>query len=224
MPAPCTLSDSGEYAVRHNPFVYYTDIQTTSQCNNDVPYTQLATDLGSAATTPNYAFITPNLIDDMHDGTIAQGDTWLQNNISAYANWCVLNNSLLIVTFDEDDSLHANRIVTLFYGPMVVPGQYPQPITHYNILRTIEDMYSLPHDAATVSAAPVTGIWVAPLCYANCDGSAAAPVLNANDFQCFLNAFANSDSYANCDGSTADPVLNGNDFQCFLNQFAYGCP
>jgi hypothetical protein len=60
-------------------------------------------------------------------------------------------------------------------------------------------------------------------CYANCDGSAAAPVLNANDFQCFLNKFAGGDLYANCDGSTAAPVLNANDFQCFLNMFAAGC-
>jgi hypothetical protein len=66
---------------------------------------------------------------------------------------------------------------------------------------------------------PCTG---AP-CYANCDGSTAAPVLNANDFQCFLTKFAAGDSYANCDGSTAAPVLNANDFQCFLNKFGAGC-
>ena len=60
-------------------------------------------------------------------------------------------------------------------------------------------------------------------CYANCDGSISPPVLNANDFQCFLNTFAALDSYANCDGSTAPPVLNANDFQCFLNTFAAGC-
>jgi hypothetical protein len=62
-----------------------------------------------------------------------------------------------------------------------------------------------------------------PPCYANCDGSTAPPVLNANDFQCFLNKFASSDSFANCDGSSAPPVLNANDFQCFLNAFATGC-
>src|ERR1043165_5393537 len=60
-------------------------------------------------------------------------------------------------------------------------------------------------------------------CYPNCDASTAPPVLNANDFQCFLNAFAAQASYANCDLSTADPVLNANDFQCFLNMFAAGC-
>jgi hypothetical protein len=60
-------------------------------------------------------------------------------------------------------------------------------------------------------------------CYANCDQSTAPPVLNANDFQCFLNKFAGADSYANCDQSTVAPVLNANDFQCYLNKYAAGC-
>jgi choice-of-anchor B domain-containing protein len=61
-------------------------------------------------------------------------------------------------------------------------------------------------------------------CYANCDGSTAAPILNVLDFSCFLNRFAAGDSFANCDGSTAAPVLNVLDFSCFLNKFAAGCP
>lgn len=62
-----------------------------------------------------------------------------------------------------------------------------------------------------------------PPCYPNCDGSTAAPILNVQDFACFLNAFASQDPYANCDGSTAAPVLNVQDFACFLNAFAAGC-
>ncbi len=62
-----------------------------------------------------------------------------------------------------------------------------------------------------------------PGCYANCDRSTAAPVLNVNDFTCFLNQFAAGSAYANCDGSTTAPVLNVNDFTCFLNRFAAGC-
>jgi hypothetical protein len=65
---------------------------------------------------------------------------------------------------------------------------------------------------------------VSTTCYANCDGSTAAPVLNVNDFVCFNNRFAAGDSYANCDGSTSAPVLNVNDFVCFNNRFAAGCP
>ena len=60
-------------------------------------------------------------------------------------------------------------------------------------------------------------------CYANCDGSTGTPVLTANDFQCFANAFAAGSSTANCDGSTGTPSLTANDFQCFANAFAAGC-
>ena len=61
-------------------------------------------------------------------------------------------------------------------------------------------------------------------CYANCDGSVQQPVLNVQDFTCFLDRFAAGDPYANCDGSQTQPVLNVADFSCFLQQFAAGCP
>jgi hypothetical protein len=63
-----------------------------------------------------------------------------------------------------------------------------------------------------------------PACYANCDNSTIAPVLNVLDFNCFLNRFSAGDSYANCDNSTIAPVLNVLDFNCFLNRFSAGCP
>jgi WD40 repeat protein len=61
-------------------------------------------------------------------------------------------------------------------------------------------------------------------CYANCDLSTTPPILNVQDFSCFLNLFAAGSSYTNCDGSTVPPVLNVQDFACFLNRFAQGCP
>jgi autotransporter-associated beta strand protein len=61
-------------------------------------------------------------------------------------------------------------------------------------------------------------------CYANCDGSTTAPVLNVGDFTCFLQKFAAGDPYANCDQSTTPPVLNVGDFTCFLQKYAAGCP
>ena len=64
---------------------------------------------------------------------------------------------------------------------------------------------------------------LAPVCYANCDSSTVAPILNVLDFACFLNRFAAGDAGANCDGSTTPPVLNVLDFACFLNSFAAGC-
>jgi hypothetical protein len=64
----------------------------------------------------------------------------------------------------------------------------------------------------------------APFCYANCDESTTAPILNVEDFSCFINRFAVGDAYANCDCSTTEPVLNVEDFSCFINKFAAGCP
>jgi uncharacterized membrane protein len=62
-------------------------------------------------------------------------------------------------------------------------------------------------------------------CYANCDGSGVAPILDAADFSCFLSRFlAGDEVYANCDNSSVPPVLNVLDFNCFLNRFGQGCP
>jgi hypothetical protein len=82
------------------------------------------------------------------------------------------------------------------------------------------------------------GAWVpdpnfTAACYANCDNSSVAPVLNAGDFTCFLNSFNAAQSlsaaqqltaYSNCDQSTTPPVLNAGDFTCFLTRFRAGCP
>ncbi|MEX2217213.1 MAG: hypothetical protein WD749_00510 [Phycisphaerales bacterium] len=61
-------------------------------------------------------------------------------------------------------------------------------------------------------------------CYANCDESTQAPVLNVADFGCFLTRYAAGEAYANCDESTQAPVLNVADFGCFLTKYAAGCP
>jgi hypothetical protein len=62
------------------------------------------------------------------------------------------------------------------------------------------------------------------VCFANCDASTLAPILNVNDFTCFMTRFASGDTAANCDGSVAPPVLNVDDYLCFLNRFSAGCP
>ena len=68
------------------------------------------------------------------------------------------------------------------------------------------------------------GATLAADCYANCDGSTTAPVLNVNDFICFQQRFAAGSPFANCDGSTTPPILNVNDFICYQQKFAAGCP
>ena len=101
----------------------------------------------------------PNLDDDMHDGSIAQGDAWLYQNLSQYAAWAKANNSLLILTWDEDDNTPRNQIPTVIYGANVMPGSYSEPISHYNVLSTLEQMYGLPKLGYATRAPAITDIW-----------------------------------------------------------------
>jgi acid phosphatase len=143
---------SGEYARKHNP---WSDFPAIPRADNrtfaDFP--------ASFAALPTISFVVPNLLHDMHDGTVAEGDTWLRNNINGYARWARANNSLLIVTWDENDGSSGNQIATIVVGAGVVRGTYRQNISHYNVLRTIEDCYGLRHAGASASAAPVSAIF-----------------------------------------------------------------
>ncbi|HEY6981809.1 alkaline phosphatase family protein [Reyranella sp.] len=108
---------------------------------------------------PTVSFVVPDERDDMHDGSIGQGDRWLRDNLGRYVEWSRSHNSLFILTFDEDNDRARNRIATIFAGDGVVPGRYHQRIDHYSVLRTILAMYGLPPLAQTAFATPVDSIW-----------------------------------------------------------------
>jgi len=112
---------------------------------------------------PAVSFVVPNLENDMHDGTIETSDAWLRRWIGPYADWARANNSLLILTFDEDDERGDNRIPTIFVGQMVSPGRYDERIDHYRVLRTIEAMYGLPPLARSADVPPIASVWVRPM-------------------------------------------------------------
>lgn len=150
-----SCGSAGLYARKHNPWVDFPAIPPAS----NQPFTAFPTDY---STLPTVSFVIPNLQNDMHDGTVAQGDTWLQNNLSGYVTWAKTHNSLFILTFDEDDNSAANQIATIFAGERVVPGSYPETVSHYNVLRTIEDAYGLTPLGASATSQPITDIWSAP--------------------------------------------------------------
>jgi acid phosphatase len=98
----------------------------------------------------------------MHDGTVAQGDQWLQAHLGAYADWCATHDSLLIVTADEDDTSHENRIPALLVGAGVRVGEYAAHTDHYGMLRMILDSYRLAPFGLASNAAAVSGVWDRP--------------------------------------------------------------
>ena len=151
----------GLYARKHNPWINWQDSLTNGlPATVNQPMTSFPTDY---ATLPTVSIVVPNQINDMHHGknpeAIQNGDRWLQEHLKSYVQWAQKHNSLLIVTWDEDNKTENNRIVTLFIGPMVQAGRYDQKISHHNVLRTIEDLYGLSHSGASADAAPISKIW-----------------------------------------------------------------
>ena len=149
-----TVCTSGAYARKHAPWVNFSNVPGS----DSVPFSSFPSS-SNYASLPKLSFVIPNLNDDMHDGTVAQGDTWLKNNLSAYATWAKANNSLLVVTWDEDDSTESNQIATIFSGANVVTGQYSEKINHYNVLATLEQLNGLAKTGNAATAAPITDIW-----------------------------------------------------------------
>ncbi|HVX42901.1 MAG TPA: alkaline phosphatase family protein [Mycobacteriales bacterium] len=143
---------SGTYARKHSPWINFSNVPAAS----NLTYSEFPSDF---TTLPTVSFVIPNLDDDMHDGTVQEGDTWLKTNIDAYAQWAKANNSLLILTWDEDDNSQNNQIPTIFVGSGITPGNYSESINHYNVLRTLEDFYGLPPAGASANAMPITDIW-----------------------------------------------------------------
>ena len=142
----------GGYARKHNPWVNFTNVPKDA----NKPLEHFPTDFNQL---PTVSFVIPTLQHDMHDGTIREGDQWLNQHINQYVQWAKTHSSLLIVTWDEDDQSQNNKIPTFLVGPMVKTGQYMDKVNHFNLLRTIEDIYGLSHAGASSQAAPIKSIW-----------------------------------------------------------------
>lgn len=141
----------GGYQPAHNPWV---DLGNVPRSDN-LPFSAFPRDY---AKLPTVSFVVPNLYDDMHSANVSRADQWLRDNISGYARWALSHNSLLVVIWDEGFGT-SNHIPTLFYGPMVEAGNYSEPISQANVLRTLEDMYGLAPTGRSTSASLITDIF-----------------------------------------------------------------
>ena len=167
-----TATDS--YATRHNPFVYFHSvIDDTATCDSHVVnLSLLSRDLASAATTPNYAFITPDLCDDGHDapcadgqpGGLAQADAFLRQWVPQITSSPAFTqqHGLLIVTCDTTSCCGeipgpnspspgingpgGGDVGAVLLSPCIAPGTVSSmPYNHYTMLRSVEDIFGLPH-------------------------------------------------------------------------------
>lgn len=183
LPAPpCfTGEESGDglYVRRHEPYISFRNIQTNrARCERIVNAAQLQADLAQG-TLPQYSLYVPNLQNSGHDTPLwdprawvqrllgrnpglANTDAWLSGFLSPLLeNPSFTRNTLLVVTFDENEGTEGNQIYTAFVGPMVRPGiTNGSRYNHYSFLRTIEDNYgigTLGREDAT--AKPICCVW-----------------------------------------------------------------
>ncbi len=166
MPQPCfTGPAAGNYAQRHDPFIYFDNIRNDpARCQKIVPLTQLQTDL-TANQAPDFAWITPNVCNDMHDCPVTTGDIWLQTwvpRILASPAW--EQGGVLFILFDEGTTsqgccryAEGGHVDALIISPLARPGFVSQvAYDHYSLLRTIEQSWKLPllgHAASQDTAA-----------------------------------------------------------------------
>jgi phosphatidylinositol-3-phosphatase len=155
MSGRCALTNSGDYAPRHNPAVYYTRVK--GECATaDVPLTELPGDLRRGRLAP-YTFIAPNLCSDEHNCGVSNGDAWLARWIPRLTSSAVYRSAAtaIFITYDEDDRGENNHVYTVVVARSVRPGTVSEtPFTHYSMLRTNEQLLGLPPlgDAATAAS------------------------------------------------------------------------
>jgi len=170
MPSACDHSNSGTYAVRHNPAVYYTTLPGCS--SNDVSFSHLATDLAHNQ-LPAFSFVTPNLIDDSHDGTVADADKWLSRNLPTILNSSEYKNgsTVVFVTWDEGEGGHYAKgescatntsdischIAAVVLSPSTKAGTRSGTLfNHYSLLATAEQLLKLSKLGQAASATTMT--------------------------------------------------------------------
>ena len=147
------VCSNGGYARKHNPLPNFTNVPPQlSQ-----PFSAFGPDYAALA---QVAFVIPNLCHDMHDCPVATGDAWLRAHLDGYRRWADTHRSLLVITWDEaEGGSPTNRIPLIITGQLVKPGRYAEPVDHYRLLRTLEDMFGLGHLGQAISRTPILDAW-----------------------------------------------------------------
>ena len=143
---------AGQYVRKHNPAIGFESVRLDpTQCGYIQP-------LANFDPTIDFAFVVPNMTNDMHDGTTAQGDAFLQAFVplvTASPDWA---HTLLIVTFDEGTT-NANgggHIYTAAAASWLAHANVTTTYNHFSLLRTIEQLYGLPYLGSAATASTIT--------------------------------------------------------------------
>ena len=160
MPSNCFPSDSGNYVVRHNPFVYYSDIANdTARCARVVPAgasdATLLSDLGSVSTSSNFMWLTPDKNNDMHSSTIQYGDTYMSGLVPKILDSVLFKTQRAALFVTTDEGYQLNSIYTVWAGPVAKTGYSSSyGYNHFSFLATVEANWNLTNLTANDRDAP----------------------------------------------------------------------
>jgi hypothetical protein len=157
MPAPCALTPSDPYAVKHNPAAYYDGGSDRAACRRDDLPLGTPTDGAFAGElakgdVPAFTFITPNLCDDTHDCAVGVGDAWLGRWLEVILDSPVYRHgrTTVFVVWDEPTPMP-----DLVISPSTPRGtRLRTPVDHYALLRTTEELLGLPHLLGAAATSP----------------------------------------------------------------------
>jgi hypothetical protein len=139
------------YALKHNPFAYY-----GGACPpNVVPIETLDADL--TGTTPDLAWITPDLCHSGHDCGLDVAGAWLDGTVArivSSAAW--LSGGVLFIVWDEGDGGDGNVVPLIVLTTDAASSRVETQYDHYSLLATIEDLFGLPRLGAAKTARPLT--------------------------------------------------------------------
>jgi phospholipase C len=174
LPSPCFVGSSGNYAQKHDPFIYFDPIRNNpDRCKHDiVSLKDLDQDLSSNR-LPSYAFIMPNLCNSAHDCSLTVADRWLGQMIQKLlASQALGHNYLILITFDESSSDDSSccglppkaggRVPAILISPQAQNGYKDEtPLSHYSLLKTILISWGLPDLGFTAksSTQAITAPW-----------------------------------------------------------------
>jgi len=164
MPQPCDLGYSGNYDVNHNPWAYFLD-ERASCLANDIPAgTPDGGALASAVhagTLPNVGLLTPNLMHDGHDGTLAQADTWLRAWIPVLTSGPDWRSGRLTIAIVFDEGETTEQVPFVLMTPQLHGAVVKTPLNHYALTGLIDQIIGatpLRHAAGAASVAGAFGL------------------------------------------------------------------
>jgi hypothetical protein len=161
MPSNCYPTSTSRYAVRHNPWTYFSDAGSRANCRRlDVPLGltsrgALRSDI-NAGTLPNVGLVVPDVCHDGHDCDLATADNWLKAWLPIVMNGPDYRAGRLaiVVTFDEDDGSANNTVLTVVVSPYTSHVVSSRSYTHYSLARYLAELTATTplHNAATATS------------------------------------------------------------------------